>query len=340
MGSRGIFVRNFDSDDLFESFMLSAITSLLAIRFYLKIAGYPVLGGEGLHIAHIIFGGLLMLIALIIMFNFLSKAAYQLAALIGGLGFGAFIDELGKFITSDNNYFFQPTVAIIYIIFILLYLSAKAITRYKHYSKREYLINALEIVKDSIINNLDKEEKEEAIRYLKKSNTDDPLVKAFIKTVEDMNEVEDPDQSVPVRIKIYLRKIYRQIITKNWFVKVVVIIFIFQTLLSVLHSISFIVPIVLGLPFTLTFAQICEIIFSGISALLVGFGIIRLFYSRYSAFQLFKYSILISIFLTQFFVFYQEQFSALIGLLFNLVILAVLRYMIVREASLQKMIIK
>jgi len=34
-----------------------------------------------------------------------------------------FIDELGKFITSDNNYFFQPTISLIYIVFIIIFLN-------------------------------------------------------------------------------------------------------------------------------------------------------------------------------------------------------------------------
>ena len=41
---------------------------------------------------------------------------------MGGLGFGLFIDKLAKFITSDNNYFFRPAIALIYAIFVLLLL--------------------------------------------------------------------------------------------------------------------------------------------------------------------------------------------------------------------------
>jgi hypothetical protein len=41
------------------------------------------------------------------------------AAIVGGVGF--FIDELGKFITEDNNYFYNPAAALIYLIFIGLF---------------------------------------------------------------------------------------------------------------------------------------------------------------------------------------------------------------------------
>lgn len=59
----------------------------------------------------------MILVDLILLLAILGGRIRSTAAIIGGLGFGKFIDELGKFITSDNNYFFQPTVAINYAIF-------------------------------------------------------------------------------------------------------------------------------------------------------------------------------------------------------------------------------
>src|SRR5687767_1548428 len=121
--SRGIFYRNVRARDQLEIFLLSAASSLLLVRFYLHVAGYPQIGGGGLHIAHMLWGGALMLVALTITLSFLGARAQWIVAVVGGAGFGVFIDELGKFITHDNNYFYQPAVGLIYAIFIVLYLT-------------------------------------------------------------------------------------------------------------------------------------------------------------------------------------------------------------------------
>lgn len=124
---RGGPVRNGEVDTLLESFLVVAAVAFLGIRIYLALTNYPQLGGHGLHIAHMLWGGLLMLVGLILPLAFLGGRIRRAAAIFGGFGFGTFIDELGKFITSDNNYFFQPTVAIIYAIFVTLYLVFQAI---------------------------------------------------------------------------------------------------------------------------------------------------------------------------------------------------------------------
>jgi hypothetical protein len=43
-----------------------------------------------------------MMIALLLCSHF-NRSALYLVAVLGGFGFGAFIDELGKFITGDND---------------------------------------------------------------------------------------------------------------------------------------------------------------------------------------------------------------------------------------------
>ena len=57
-------VRSADAD-LLDTFLVSAVATLLIIRIFLEATGYPQLGGNGLHIAHVLWGGLGMLVAMI-----------------------------------------------------------------------------------------------------------------------------------------------------------------------------------------------------------------------------------------------------------------------------------
>jgi hypothetical protein len=140
------FARSIYGEDLLENFLISAVGAVLLLRLFLSLTGYPQLGGSGLHLAHVIWGGLLMLVGLFMALGFLSHPAHEWAAVLGGIGFGVFIDEVGKFITQDNDYFFQPTIAIIYVIFILIYLTIRALFNYRPMARHENLANIFELM--------------------------------------------------------------------------------------------------------------------------------------------------------------------------------------------------
>src|SRR6266568_7898895 len=137
--ARAGFPRSLALGSLYELFLVAAIASLLLIRGGLALSGFPQVGGGGLHIAHMLWGGLLMLVSLLLLLGFIGRRTLHMAALVSGIGFGTFIDELGKFITSDNDYFFRPAIAVVYVIFVLLFLALRTLEAHGRFSQRELL---------------------------------------------------------------------------------------------------------------------------------------------------------------------------------------------------------
>ncbi len=112
--------------DLLDSFVLSGVLTVLLTRTYLEITGYPQLGNNHLHVAHVLFGGLFLSFALLVLL-LSSKPNKFFSAVLGGIGFGLFIDETGKFITRDNDYFYEPTFTIIYMTFLAVWFVSRLI---------------------------------------------------------------------------------------------------------------------------------------------------------------------------------------------------------------------
>ena len=63
-------IRNVDAGDLIEMMLVVAVATIIVIRVILELMGYPKLGSGGLHIAHVLYGGLMMIGALILVFAF------------------------------------------------------------------------------------------------------------------------------------------------------------------------------------------------------------------------------------------------------------------------------
>lgn len=326
MVPKDFFIRNIEADSYRENFLVSAVISVFAIRIFLEVTNYPQLGGGDFHIAHMLWGGMFMLAALFILLSFLSQRAAAIASVLGGIGFGAFIDELGKFVTSDNDYFFQPTIALIYIIFVLLFLISRFIPRAQEISQREYLVNAINMIKESAIDDFDEEEERKAAEYLKKCDPKNPIVQALKKLLANIEVVPAPSPGIFTRMRHNLRKWYYVVARSGIILNSIIVFLAIQTLWIFIQTALILVgrP---DLPVSET-GQLYSSILAG-AFVMIGFFAIR--FSRYEAYRYFHIALLITILLTQFFALMRLQWYEIPILGANIFMLLVINYAMIRE---------
>ncbi len=247
------FVRNLQAGVLLEDFFIAAVASVLVIRLYLFGIAYPFLVNYApvagrvvagpIHFSHILWGGLLMLAAFVLLVAFVGRSDQGLAAVIGGIGFGAFIDSLGKLIAVDPNYFYQPAVALIYIIFVGLFLGLRIAQRPPRISERTALVNALQYAQQAVLHDFSSSDRDHAISLLDYSDPQHPMILPLRRTLEQTEPFVGRSTSVLARAKESVRRTYAWIIRRWWFTYAVVGVFVvvsvadlYQTLLEVVWS--------------------------------------------------------------------------------------------------------
>jgi len=338
-GSRRLFWRNLDAGELLESFLVAATVAVLAIRAGLAATGYPTLGGDSLHVAHMLWGGLLMLVALLLAFYFVTRSALRLAAVLGGFGFGTFIDEVGKFLTHDNDYFFEPAVAIIYATFILTVLVARTIQARRTYEPTEYLLNAVRELEEVAADDLDPDERRRALARLEHADPDHALTRALRQWLSEAATVPRAEPGILARWRRRADAWYRAVSGTRTFVRVVDVFFLAQLALRVFYVTALITGVSFGPLAWLSLQaprslgaidviQIVALVASGVATL---HGVVWLPRSRPRAYRSFRRSLLITILVTQVFAFAQHQLSALIGLVGNLLVLRAVDLALERE---------
>jgi hypothetical protein len=338
--ARQVFVRSFEAPDLLELFLVASVSSVLLVRLALHLTGYPSVGGDVLHVAHVLWGGLLMLAALIVALSFLDRPTLRLAAIVGGVGFGLFVDEIGKFVTRSNDYFFQPAVALIYVVFVSLFLVIHTIHRRRTNTTGEYLLNALREVEELARSDLDARERERALEYLSRSDPHHPLVGPLRRTLARIEPIPWGGPPAWRRARSRVREAYRRVASTPGFDAAVIAFFVGQLMLKLAYGAMLIFVVGLGWRqildvrflgwvaermVDLSALEIAQLAASGLAGWFVLMGVLRIRGSRVAAFRMFERAIVTSILLVQAFSFYSDQFAALVELVFNLTILTLIR---------------
>ena len=352
----GAAARDFEAGAYLQGFLIAAVAAVLLTRLLLEMTGFPRVGGGGLHVAHMLWGGLLMLVALILLLAVIGKRTKRLAALLGGAGFGLFIDELGKFITADNNYFFQPTIALIYTLLVLLFLAFRAIER-RSLSPDEALANAADMLREVVMGGATEAEIGRTLGLLHGSKAEGPLADGLRDAIRGAARAAECKPSRIARAAARAWRLYDDLIAWHWFQRAILVLFVGQAVVGVMLVAILLVGLAamsapglfagLHLPDTESMVLDAGDAPSGVvsaaastatsllSLACVMFGVARLRRSRVGAYRWLERSVLVSVFFGQVLLFWEDQLAAVVQLAWNLVVLAALRYAIRQEEARQ-----
>jgi hypothetical protein len=313
---------------LFEVFLIAAVVSLLLIRGGLALTGFPKVAGGGLHIAHMLWGGLLMLASVLLLLGFIGRRALSAAAFVSGVGFGTFIDEVGKFITSDNDYFFRPAVSVVYVVFVALVLISRALESRRRYSERELMANAFDAAREAHLTGHMPAHSAPLLAYLRAHAGDDPVLVAIRDALERAPREPLALPRPLLRAQRAVVHQYLSLVDSHELGPVIAGVFIGYTAF-ILLTVGVAVAAYLsspppsplgkgGIAFTGLLAS------NAVSVLLIVAASTSLRASRLASLTWFHRAVMVDLLLGQVFAFYLLQFGALLGVGLDLVALLIL----------------
>jgi hypothetical protein len=329
--------RTSEFSSLHETLLISAVTMVLVIRTQLWLTNYPQLGGSGLHIAHLLWGGLWMLVTIVLLLTFMGRPIRRRAAIVGGIGFGFFIDELGKFITSDNNYFYRPAAALIYLIFVGLFVAANWAQRRGGLTSGECIGNAIELIGEAARRDLDERDRRAALALLDRADQTDPLVAPLRALLEQVEALPPQEPRFWTRWAASVRATAHRLIEWPRFPTLLMVVFGVWATLTLLSAFELVLSIGLDLGGAhpgfasdnlshLKFANVASLVASVVAAVFVAIAIAHERRSdRLGACRWIERGLLVAILVVQVFAFVESQFGAVFGLAIDLLLLYAVR---------------
>lgn len=320
VASRGLLLRwglprDPGASSSLAGFLVSGVATVIVTRALLAATGYPQLGGDGLHIAHVLWGGLLMALAVMVLLSFVGPVVRPLAAVVGGIGFGLFIDEIGKFVTDDNDYFFRPTAALIYLVVVALMLLGEALHGRTPYRRAEYLAAAADAAVAGLAGGFTPHARAHARDLLARAGDEHGAREvAAVLDVVDTDQAEAPN---PVaRVSAWVVRVTHRMVGARLVPGATVALLLLGAVGTVVRGLVAWDAAGLG-----TWVALGMVGGVAVTSGLAVWGLVRLRRDRYRAYLMFRRAVLVSLLVTQFFVFLAEEFAAVWGLLLDLLVL-------------------
>jgi hypothetical protein len=186
------------SSQLMMIILVSCALTVALTRLFLVLTGYPQIGNSTFHLAHALWGGLALFLAGTTVLALQNRGAAVVGALLTGIGFGLFVDEVGKFITQRNDYFFPLAAPIIYASLLLILLLSELARRHQLRSPRAHLLAAISLsqtIADGTVSPTEIKAMENHIQQARKGSLDDAsaaLLDGIEASMALADRVDDP----------------------------------------------------------------------------------------------------------------------------------------------------
>ena len=118
-------------------------------------------------------------------------------------------------------------------------MGIRAIEKSVRASEKDYSINALEVIKEVFLHDLDKDERSRALSYLEKSNKSDVVVKSLRELLMSAKTIQFNDMSIPTKVRRLLQEKYIKYIRETRFATKVSNFFVVYAIYVLLSNIYY-----------------------------------------------------------------------------------------------------
>jgi hypothetical protein len=231
---------------------------------------------------------------------------------------GLVVDEVGKFVTRDNDYFYRPAAAIIYLVFAAMLVFGSVVDRRRPLDPEARLANAAHIASDGLVSGLTHEQRQTAQALL--AGHEDEAARAVRALLH---------AAVPCERPVVLDRISRLAVRavrlpeRSWLTGLVLTLFVLSRVPVAIVSVVQALVVAAGhglAPGADSGAVAASAVTRTVTPLLALIGAARWRSDRRDAYRWIRAAVVLELVVTKIFAFDDSQFAAVLELPFDLLV--------------------